>query len=583
MSVKLRLEDVSHTFRPGSWLFDGLNVTLRPDRVYAVTGPSGSGKSTLLGIMAGWIVPQRGEVVRENIRSIRWVFQNPHGVAHRSALDHVALPLIGQGLTRQQAEQRAVELLANFGLGDVAGTPFGQLSGGEAQRLMLARGIASKPDLLLVDEPTAQLDRAAAAEVNSALSQLAGQGVIVVIATHDDRTRAMCTDVIDLEHQEDHDLPAVAESGLVGIDIAPVANPARVFWREALRESWRNLVSGTAHATVWALVLAIVVGGLGGLDAIAVRHVLDGTVSYVNQGGATWVLQATGMVDGQACDALAATGRVVAAGALRKQPATFTTTALPRTGIPIYDVTPGLAGVLDVQTKPVAGLWVSSSVAGRLGTFAGGTLMTASGTVQVAGVYDYPDDGRNSELGYAALAPTIGDGGLFDECWFTVWPADETTLPLARVVVRQTQGLASQIQISQLNPSLAAQHAGLDDYQQRSTRMAGCAGLLAGLVIGASAVWVRRLQHASALHAGLPKVFLLLQTVTETLSWAMAGTILAAPLILFISVHGLADNQAIAIAGVKPLVTGVIGALIGAAAAISVIRERQLFTLFKNR
>lgn len=190
--------ELGHRFEGQPFLFEQVNAELHPGRVYALTGPSGSGKSTLLGILAGWITPTRGEVRRNGIEKIGWIFQNPHGVARRTALDHVTLPLIARGATRAQADHDGYLLLERFGLDHTAQRPFRALSGGEAQRLMLARGIASAPSLLLVDEPTAQLDQHTSATVSEALSTIATAGTIIVVATHDARTREACTDVIDL-------------------------------------------------------------------------------------------------------------------------------------------------------------------------------------------------------------------------------------------------------------------------------------------------------------------------------------------------------------------------------------------------
>jgi ABC-type lipoprotein export system ATPase subunit len=106
--------------------------------------------------------------------------------------------LLAAGESRGSAEQRAKEVLASFRLSKVARQPFRELSGGEAQRLMLARAVCSAPDLLLVDEPTAQLDIITASTVNETLGALAQDGTIVVIATHDPHTRAVCTQVVDL-------------------------------------------------------------------------------------------------------------------------------------------------------------------------------------------------------------------------------------------------------------------------------------------------------------------------------------------------------------------------------------------------
>lgn len=196
--MPLTFRGVGHAFAGRPTLFEGLDLDLDEGSVTAVTGPSGSGKSTLLHIAAGWQEPTWGRVDRPGLHRIQWVFQNPHGVARRSVVDHVALPLLARGFRRPAAEGEAQTLLAAFGLGSAADRMFRDLSGGEAQRLMLARGIAAAPDLLLVDEPTAQLDAATAMTVTNSLDVLAGRGVVVVVATHDIRTRDACTNHVDL-------------------------------------------------------------------------------------------------------------------------------------------------------------------------------------------------------------------------------------------------------------------------------------------------------------------------------------------------------------------------------------------------
>jgi ABC-type lipoprotein export system ATPase subunit len=145
------------------------------------------------------------------------VLQNPHGVARRTALDHVVLPLLARGLARRDAEARAAEILDRFALAAVADRQFRALSGGEAQRLMLARAVATAADLLLVDEPTAQLDLTTAATVNAVLAGIAQDDAIVVVATHDPHTRDACTRVLDLA---DH----VPEAALAGAG-SPAAGP----------------------------------------------------------------------------------------------------------------------------------------------------------------------------------------------------------------------------------------------------------------------------------------------------------------------------------------------------------------------
>ncbi|UAJ78692.1 ATP-binding cassette domain-containing protein [Leifsonia sp. ZF2019] len=192
------LEGVGHRFGEAGWLFRGLDFQFHPGETYALTGPSSSGKSTLLSLLARLARPCEGRIRFDGVHRVNWVFQNPFGSARRTALDHVTLPLLTRGASMRSAERQAHDLLARFELAEVAQRPFGELSGGEAQRLMLARGLASQPDLLLIDEPTAQLDAYNAERVDAAIAATAESDVIVIVATHDPRTTARCSVRLDL-------------------------------------------------------------------------------------------------------------------------------------------------------------------------------------------------------------------------------------------------------------------------------------------------------------------------------------------------------------------------------------------------
>lgn len=196
--MHVELDQVGHRFDRSAWLFHDLSHSLHPDRLYALTGPSGSGKSTLLSIISGHVNPAAGRVRRIGVSRVQWVFQNPFGDPRRSVLDLVCLPLLSLGMLRRDARIAAATLLAEFGLAEHAMSRFSTLSGGQAQRLMLARAISAQPDLLLVDEPTAQLDSQTAETVIGALGRLVSRGAIVVVATHDERTVRACTDSIEL-------------------------------------------------------------------------------------------------------------------------------------------------------------------------------------------------------------------------------------------------------------------------------------------------------------------------------------------------------------------------------------------------
>ncbi|MDR0284260.1 MAG: ATP-binding cassette domain-containing protein [Propionibacteriaceae bacterium] len=196
--MRVALDQVGHRFTTQNWLFRHLTYSFDEGTTTAVTGPSGSGKSTLLAIIAGSLAPTEGQVNRTAAGRVRWVFQNPLGVPRRSAIDHVVLPYLAQGTSRKTARCRALDTLELFDLLGVADRLFADLSGGEAQRLMLARAVASTPDLLLVDEPTAQLDRHAAETVASVLSATAVSGAAVIVATHDPLARQACGSIVDL-------------------------------------------------------------------------------------------------------------------------------------------------------------------------------------------------------------------------------------------------------------------------------------------------------------------------------------------------------------------------------------------------
>ena len=119
MSIALR--NVGYRFADNDWwLFRHVDSILRPGEVYSLTGPSGSGKTTLLGLLAGWSTPSEGTIDRPEELRTNWVFQNPHGVARRAAIDHVILPLLAIGESPIRAHVLAARYLDRFGLRAVA-------------------------------------------------------------------------------------------------------------------------------------------------------------------------------------------------------------------------------------------------------------------------------------------------------------------------------------------------------------------------------------------------------------------------------------------------------------------------------
>lgn len=196
--MRLLTESAGHRFGTGPWLFRGVSEQFTPAGMTAVVGPSGTGKSTLLAGLGKTLTLAEGSVEWEGIHRVSRVAQTAHGVAARSMRDHLTLPLLIAGERRRVADQLVEPIAESFAIGHLLDVPYRHLSGGEAQRLMLAQAVAAGPQLILADEPTASLDAANALGVVNVLEQLASSGAIVIIATHDARVRNACTRVIDL-------------------------------------------------------------------------------------------------------------------------------------------------------------------------------------------------------------------------------------------------------------------------------------------------------------------------------------------------------------------------------------------------
>jgi putative ABC transport system ATP-binding protein/lipoprotein-releasing system ATP-binding protein len=163
------------------------------DRI-ALVGPSGSGKSTLLHLLAGLDTPTHGLVTwpaigaREDLRPgpVAVIFQGPSLLPALTVVENVELPLVLDGVANAAARQRAAGALERLGLAELAGKLPEEISGGQAQRVAVARALAGRPSLILADEPTGQLDRDnSALVVDVLLAAAAHARAAVVVATHD--------------------------------------------------------------------------------------------------------------------------------------------------------------------------------------------------------------------------------------------------------------------------------------------------------------------------------------------------------------------------------------------------------------
>jgi putative ABC transport system ATP-binding protein len=199
----LRLRGVNKIYKPDGQEVTGLedvNLDIQSGDFLAVMGPSGSGKSTLMNILGCLDIPSSGtyeikgmpvsrlspeELARLRNREIGFVFQVFHLLPRYTALRNVELPLLYAGVGREERAQRALSALRAVGLEDRRNHLSNQLSGGQKQKVAIARALVNRPSLLLADEPTGNLDSKSGEELMEILARLNGEGTTIVVVTHD--------------------------------------------------------------------------------------------------------------------------------------------------------------------------------------------------------------------------------------------------------------------------------------------------------------------------------------------------------------------------------------------------------------
>lgn len=213
MSAMIEFFDVSRFYPDDITAVRNITFSIQPGEMVYLTGPSGAGKSTLLKMIAAIEKPDEGSLVvnGQDIGSLRpagiaslrqnlGLVLQQQGLLHdRTLLDNVMLPLIVTGTARAEAEARASAALDKVDLLDRAHSLPQTLSGGEQQRVAVARAIVNKPKIILADEPTTNLDKISAIKVIEAIRFFQSAGVTCIIATHDGQLLERASRVIRLE------------------------------------------------------------------------------------------------------------------------------------------------------------------------------------------------------------------------------------------------------------------------------------------------------------------------------------------------------------------------------------------------
>ncbi len=189
-----------------------VSLAIAPGSFVALTGPSGSGKTTLLALLGALERPTSGQVLCDGRdlarcadtelarmrRRMGFIFQDFALIASLPVGDNITYPLIPRGVRRARRQQIAEALLARLGIADKVGAWPAQLSGGEQQRVAVARALAGEPEMLFADEPTSNLDPAASRELMELLRECHRAGKTVIVSTHDPQIAGLATEVHSL-------------------------------------------------------------------------------------------------------------------------------------------------------------------------------------------------------------------------------------------------------------------------------------------------------------------------------------------------------------------------------------------------
>ncbi|MDR0454013.1 MAG: ABC transporter ATP-binding protein [Deferribacteraceae bacterium] len=213
----IEIKNISKSFSMGQYSIEALrefSMEIKEGELIAITGSSGVGKSTLMHIIGGLERPSAGEVMfrgkniygfnsaeldRYRNGNVGFVFQFHYLLDDFTALENVTIPALLAGKDKKEAQARAGELLETVGLKERVAHYPKELSGGEQQRVAVARALMNNPTIIMADEPTGNLDRSNSLAVQELLFNLKNTGISVVIVTHDTELSERCDRIIKLE------------------------------------------------------------------------------------------------------------------------------------------------------------------------------------------------------------------------------------------------------------------------------------------------------------------------------------------------------------------------------------------------
>ena len=213
----IKLKNLHKSYKMGSsslHVLKGINLNIEDGELVAIMGSSGSGKSTLLNILGMLDTADKGDYILdsfkiENLNETKaakyrnkflgFIFQSFNLINYKTALENISLPLYYQGISRKERQQIALDYLQRVGLKEWATHLPSELSGGQKQRVAIARAMASKPKVLLADEPTGALDTKTSCDVMDLIQKINQEGKTILVVTHELEIAKMCKRIVKLK------------------------------------------------------------------------------------------------------------------------------------------------------------------------------------------------------------------------------------------------------------------------------------------------------------------------------------------------------------------------------------------------
>lgn len=326
--------------------------------------------------------------------------------------------------------------------------------------------------------------------------------------------------------------------------------------KAVLRETWRNVATGTSRCALISLLLSICAVACMCADLTQMTGLIGDARKWEESGASTYAITLQGGIDGAACEGLRSANGVLGAAALRQSSDRVRIASLPATEIPTYEASAHVAQVFAATgiRKGNSGVIMSTAVARTYGAHAGAVLPLVGGTRMRVSIRADAESGT----GAAASATSAGASGN-----------NET--PHAK--------------ISRINTTLGSHMPGPADFDARITRYAPLLMFVTAMALGFASVCMRRIEIASALHAGCPKTAMLLQLSLETLATVAASCVACLPVVAIVPLILTGSGDAIPVVTMLCRVPGamLVGMLAGTAVGGMTIRERQLFAYFKAR